>query len=162
MPRRGRSDLGEQRVFFVTTTTKNHKHYFDSREKLSQLLQIISSSVEKHKVTIYGFVLMVNHFHLLVGLSGGGPALSTFMRDIKSMTWRKLFPQESGIWMSRFDDVAIYTEDQFRIKLNYIHNNPVKAGLSQTPEGYDFSSAKVWNSGVEDGITCTDLSLDLK
>ena len=86
--------------------------------------------------------------------------MSKFMRNIKSLVWRRLFPNEAAIWAPRFDDVAVYTQEQFATKLNYIHNNPVKAKLAARAEEYQFSSARVWLAGKDDGITCTDLSLE--
>jgi len=43
-----------------------------------------------------------------------------------------------------FDDLVISSEKQFRIKLEYIHNNPVKAGLVTTALDYPHSSARNW------------------
>jgi len=43
-----------------------------------------------------------------------------------------------------FDDLVISSEKQFRIKLEYIHNNPVKAGLVTTAVDYSYSSARNW------------------
>jgi putative transposase len=159
MPRRGRSSLREQRVFFVTTTTKDHRHVFDSVEKLTKLKHIIYQVVQKYHAKLYGYVLLSNHCHLLVGLKGGGPELSRFMRDIKSLSWRQIFPSSPGIWMTRFDDVAIYTEEQFRVKLNYIHNNPVKAKLANQPEDYSFSSAAAWLGTAPDVMVTTEVEL---
>ena len=125
---------------------------FDTMDKLTSLLGIISGVVRKHDASLYGYVLMSNHLHLLIGLTGGGPQLSAFMRDLKSLVWRRLFRMRRAIWTPRFDDVAIYTEEQFRMKLNYIHNNPVKAGLAQRPEEYKYSSARVWLRGNHDEL----------
>ncbi len=107
-------------------------------------MKIVSIAVEKHSVAIFGFVFMSNHFHLLLRLEGGGPQLSRFMKDVKSMSSRILYPERHGIWIPRFDDVAIFTEDQFRTKLNYIHMNLVKAGLVESAEEYAYSSAICW------------------
>ncbi|MEW6050788.1 MAG: hypothetical protein AB1644_06970 [Candidatus Zixiibacteriota bacterium] len=63
--------------------------------------------------------------------------------------------------MARFDDVAIYTDHQFRTKLNYVHNNPVKAGLVTSPELYPFSSARAWYLREDDGLTDTTLGLPI-
>lgn len=115
--------------------------------------------MRKHGAILFGYVLMSNHFHLLVGLCGGGPELSVFMRDIKSMSWRTMFRRCPGIWIPRFDDVAIYTDEQFQIKLNYIHNNPVKAELVDRPQDYPFSSARIWLAGKSDDLVTTELEL---
>jgi len=156
MPRRGRTQLGEQRIFFATTSTKEHQNVFDTPASLRKLREIIVEAVRRYSAKLYGYVLMPNHFHLLIGLEKGGPNLSAFMRDVKSMSWRSIFPGRPGIWMARFDDVAVFTEDQFRTKLNYIHNNPVKAGLVATPESYEFSSASAWLRGEDNSIVTTE------
>lgn len=157
MPRRGRNQLSEQTMFFVTTTVKEHRPLFTSERNIETLRHIIFTAVEKHRARLFGYVLMSNHFHLLLYVPDGGPALSTFMRDVKSLSARMIFPDQHGIWMSRFDDVAIYSEEQFRTKLNYIHQNPVKAGLAKSPEEYKYSSAKEWSSGVSDGSVTLQL-----
>ena len=161
MPRRGRTNLLDQRVFFVTASTRNHLHYFNSEDRLSSLLAVIAECIAFHKARLYGYVLMSNHFHLMIGVPGGGPQLSKVIRDIKSLSWRRMFSNNPGIWEPRFDDVAIYTEEQFSIKLNYIHNNPVKASLAAHAQDYRYSSAKVWLAGNKGGITCIDLTLDM-
>ncbi len=44
------------------------------------------------------------------------------------------------LWADRFDDVAIYSEEVYLTKLDYMRNNPVKAGLVERPEDYKYSS----------------------
>ena len=44
--------------------------------------------------------------------------------------------------MDRFDNVLVYSPKAFRTKLEYIHNNPVKAGLVGKPEDWKYSSAR--------------------
>lgn len=142
-------------MFFVSTSTKNHRPYFLDRNHKIILMNTISETARRLHAQIYAYVLMSNHFHLLIGISGGSQ-LSVFMHDVKSLIWRKLYPHERGIWQERFDDLAIISEKQFRIKLAYIHNNPVKAGLCRQTDDYEFSSARVWLTGKADGITCLE------
>ena len=157
MPRRGRASLNEQHIFFVTTTIRNHERILASSQVLSGLYDILKTVVANHEAQLYGYVFMPNHIHLLVGVKGGGKELSTFMRELKTYSSRTLFPDRGSIWMDRFDDVAIYTEEQFCIKLNYIHNNPARAGLSATPEDHLFSSARAWLTSDQDDLVTTSM-----
>jgi len=159
MPRRGRSQLTEQRVFFVTSTVRNWNKVFDSPERVEALRDIVFKTVSKHNARLFGYVFMPDHFHLLIALEGGGPVLSKLMKDIKSLSSRLMFPGKGAVWMPRFDDVAIYTEKQFRTKLSYIHNNPVKAGLASRPEDYKYSSARNLIEGIKTDSVCTDIML---
>jgi putative transposase len=43
----------------------------------------------------------------------------------------------------------LYTKEVFEQKLNYIHFNPVKAGLCSFPEEYYYSSANFYHSGID-------------
>ena len=155
MPLRKRSQLKDQRVFFVTTSTSDHLRLFDEDSLKSSLLEIIKNCVKKHKADLYGYVVMSSHFHLMIRIEGGGPQLSRFMKDVKSISSRQQFPTKKGIWQHRFDDLAIFTEDQFRTKLSYIHQNPVKAGLVEMADEYKFSSAQDWTNRSKDSFVTT-------
>ena len=46
-----------------------------------------------------------------------------------------------SLWQRGFDDLVISSKKQFRIKLEYIHDNHVKAGLVTAAVDYPYSSA---------------------
>lgn len=50
-------------------------------------------------------------------------------------------------WMDRFDDLLIKNEETLKTKINYIHNNPVKAGLVEEPGDWKYSSYRNYYSG---------------
>src|SRR5688500_684003 len=53
--------------------------------------------------------------------------------------------------------IEIYGEDKMMEKVNYIHLNPVRAGLVKLPDEYRFSSARQWHGRpVEDEPLWTD------
>ena len=86
---------------------------------------------------------MPTHLHLLIFLDG--KHLASFMRDLKKYVAQKVAPDlgllDSPLWEQRYDRVAIFSDDIFHTKLSYIHNNPVKADLSNQPEEWYWSSA---------------------
>jgi REP element-mobilizing transposase RayT len=110
---------------------------------------------------------MSNHIHLIIG-SDGKFLVSDIIRDFKKYTSKKLYEfirtsgesrkswmlpifQKSGkgnpnntsiqIWIQDNNPMLIEKPDFFWQKLEYIHDNPVKAGLVFRPEDYVFSSA---------------------
>ena len=102
---------------------------------------------------------MPSHLHALLGFREI-TELSRFMQTFKSLSAHRLqphlprdllksFQQEGGFhfWKPRFDDVVIWSERQFKIKVDYIHNNPVKAGLVGQATEYFVSSAGDWILG---------------
>jgi hypothetical protein len=46
------------------------------------------------------------------------------------------------LWKDRFDDLVIESEETLRVKIEYIHNNPVRAALVSDPEDWRYSSAR--------------------
>ena len=86
--------------------------------------------------------------------------LSSFVQAFKSLTARRLknlglmtnLKQYNStgsfrLWKRRFDDVIIVSEKQFRRKLQYIHDNPMKSGLVKNALDWEFSSARAWMNG---------------
>ena len=155
-------------VYFVTDTIVDWVDIF-TRPKYKHIVLESLQYCQKHKgLIIYAWVLMSNHLHAIVG-SQEGAKVSDIWRDFKKFTSKKILetliidPQESRrMWMlNRFeyagkndkkiknfkfwqegnDSQAIYLNDYFEQKINYIHENPVKAELVNRAEDYRYSSA---------------------
>jgi REP element-mobilizing transposase RayT len=103
---------------------------------------------------------MPSHFHWIIIVDNNYGTISDIMRDIKKYSaWhimeylkndpcksvfkeasRGYIDQKRKFWMPRFHDEAITNDKMFFAKLNYIHNNPLKAGLVEKPWDYKYSS----------------------
>ena len=143
-------------MVFVTTTTVERIPVFKSQAVCESVVAQLEETSRYFAVSLVGYVLMPSHLHALLGLPKI-EFLSKFMQSFKSLTSRRLKNLFSDnlknslwntgrfrLWRPRFDDVVITSEKQFRIKLDYIHNNPVKAGLTTKPEDWKYSSAYEW------------------
>jgi len=120
---------------------------------------------------------MPNHIHLMVGLPNGG-MLSREVGRFKSYTshqirhlvqeegWKdalrvfrkaaaKYPDQQYKVWMERFDDVSIYSQDVFETKMRYIHENPVRKGIVSEPWEWPYSSAGYY-AGNRDSLVGID------
>ncbi len=162
---RGRRSLTEETTYFVTTTVAEFAHVFTEDRYCDILVRNISHYQEKYRFKILGYVIMPSHFHWIVEVQPEIGTISDVMRDLKKYSaWdlmdalekngRKdligLFKgaaegnprQKRKFWMERFDDEVIRNVKMLRTKLNYIHYNPVKAGLVVEPEDYKYSSAR--------------------
>ena len=86
---------------------------------------------------------MPNHVHLLIEIAEGF-SLSEVMHSIKSYTAHeanKILGQKGRFWSVESFDRYIRDARHFRNTVEYIENNPVKAGLCMRPEEWEFSSA---------------------
>jgi putative transposase len=113
---------------------------------------IIRTSREKC-IKLMGYVLMPTHIHLICGSLEGGKGISRFIHSLKGRV-RETLQGKGKFWQDRYDDLLLKSERQFRVKLNYIHYNPVRAGLVKDPEGWIYSSYMDWkNLETDKGIT---------
>ena len=69
--------------------------------------------------------------------------LQSTHRNEKSKSHRQ--NSKYRLWQPGFYDFNIYSEEKFLEKLEYIHNNPVKAGLVLSPENYEWSSLRLYS-----------------
>jgi len=137
-------------LFFVTTTLIDWRPLFADPVVRDRVEEILFKFVPGYADSVMGYVIMPSHIHLMVGCISGGKQLSKYMQAVKSTISRDLFPAIGSVWMRRFDDFQVTSEKQFRIKLDYIHYNPVKAGFVATATEWKWSSAKYWLQGFPD------------
>jgi putative transposase len=153
---RSRLKLKESGLFFITTTITDWIPAFHNPELAIFTLKQLSGSANNFNISIVAYVLMPSHLHALVGVPQM-EVLSPFVQSFKSLTSRyakenpairenALFWKSDrfAFWKRRFDDVLIISETQFCIKIDYIHNNPVRDRLVKTATDYPYSSAIDW------------------
>ncbi len=102
----------------------------------------------KFRLCVYGYVVMPEHVHLLVG----EPQLETLAEAIKSLKQgisRLLIADAEHFWQKRYYDFNVRNRAQFLEKLRYIHRNPVKRGLCLTPADWEWSSFRHYCTGEE-------------
>ncbi len=86
---------------------------------------------------------MPNHVHILIEVFNGF-SLSEIIHSWKSFSANqinKLLNRTGQVWMMEYFDRYIRDYEHFDKVVNYIHNNPVKAGLVKNPAEYRWSSA---------------------
>jgi putative transposase len=123
-------------IYFITTRLKQEGRFVTEREAEIVMNTILDSSTRK-EMTLYAYVMMPNHMHILITPIIGG--ISRAMQLVKGRSSRQV--NKGNFWQKGFFDFGILTEEEFREKFNYIHFNPVKCGLVEKAEDYKFSSA---------------------
>jgi len=93
---------------------------------------------------------MPEHVHLLVS-EPERSQLAVALQMLKQNVARQLPHLADGtpFWQARYYDFNVWTEAKRIEKLRYIHRNPVKRGLVQTPDDWAWSSFCHYVSGVE-------------
>ncbi|CAN5722255.1 hypothetical protein BH10BDE1_BH10BDE1_35840 [soil metagenome] len=98
-------------------------------------------SVKAFDLTIHSFVLMPNHFHLLVSAPPGNlsPALFQFMRET-SRGITKIAGRINQTYGSRNHKTVIESHHYFLNAYKYVYRNPVRAGLCDKAQDYKYST----------------------
>lgn len=133
-------DYGE--CFFVTTSFANHQPFGNIKGVYEILATAIDYQLVENNGKLLAYVFMPTHLHLVLLLSGS--LLADFMRDLKKYTSQKAlheYSKSGKVWQERYDRQAIWTERVLRTKIEYVHNNPIKAGLASDAHAWYWSSA---------------------
>ena len=119
----------------VTTVTLNRLPIFSCPEHAREAVEALYRVQSLHPFFLYGFVIMPDHCHFLLKVPPP-ETVSKIMNIYKSgMTFNVGI---SKMWQASFH--IRFLEDPV-FALHYVHANPVRKGLSETPEDYAWSSA---------------------
>ena len=153
---RTKLNLAGPALIFITTSTRNFTPVFSDPRLADTVTDIFVEAIGYFRLSLVGYVLMPTHVHAMIGFRNA-EVLPHFIRSFKILSskavkqivnkkrYSGLFGNgRYGLWQPRYDDFVIISEKQFRIKLEYIHNNPVKAGLVSKAVDWKYSSAVNW------------------
>ena len=98
---------------------------------------------DQHRYELHAFVVMPDHLHVLLTISAGMTIERTaqFIKGGFSYRVSHELAMSGAIWQRGFSDERILTAEQYWTCANYIQQNPVLAGLVQSPEEFPFRSA---------------------
>lgn len=153
---------------FITITNLNWLQILQNDYHKKIIIEALNTRVNKQEVTIYAFVIMPNHMHLIWQLHDG-IIKEDFQRDFLKFTARSILKfmrmhddpfiqllkvkatdRHYQVWERNSLSIDLYSESVLIQKINYIHNNPVKPKwrLAELPENYKYSSAAYYETGI--------------
>ena len=162
-------------LYFISFATIGWVDVFTRREYREILLESIEYCQNNKGLELYAWCVMSNHVHLIIKAEEGF-VLPDIIRDLKKFTSKKIIkaieenPQESlkewmltifknageynsnnkeyQFWQQHNKPIELYTAPVISQKLDYIHDNPVEAGIVESPEQYLYSSARNFNDEI--------------
>lgn len=111
----------------------------DDRYHFRRLLRI---ALREHDIALHAFVLMDNHFHLLLTPNANG-ALSRAMHWLGQayvQAFNLRYMRCGALWQGRFRSCLVQSESYLLAVMRYIELNPVRAAMVLAPEDYRWSS----------------------
>jgi putative transposase len=125
-------------TFIVTSATFQRRRVFQVTADAELLIETLQQYRRQGLYKLHAFVVMPDHIHLL--LTPQGITIERAVGLIKggfSHRMSSRFP----VWQRGFTDHRIRDAQEFVVRRNYIHLNPVRAGFVASSELYPYSSA---------------------
>ena len=150
------------RWFFVTCRLLPRRRMLSPTE-FATLAQVIRERRAEHGFLLTAWVFLPDHWHAIF-YPRHPLTLSRVMEAIKDAATKRLnrSRREAGmLWQPRFFDRALRTVKEYNAKVEYIHLNPVKAGLVRRAEDWRWSSVHDYAGSVNrPPVTPSGLSVD--
>lgn len=158
----------QDKLYFVTFTVIEWIDLFIRKDYKDIVLGSLRYCQNNKGLDLCGYCIMSSHIHLIIGRNGE-ISIESIIRDFKKFTTNQLIksiesnPEESRkeflllhfrragkrnpnntnyqIWQQHSHPIELNTNERVSRCLNYIHQNPVVAGIVFSPEDYVYSSA---------------------
>lgn len=120
-------------LYHLTNRGNDRKTIFQDDDDRREFLRILAQSVETYSISLHGFVLMKNHWHLLAQTSLGN--LSDFMRHF-NITYTSYYNRRHNLtghlYQGRYKSFLVDKDNYLTIVSRYIHLNPIRtAGFAK-------------------------------
>jgi len=158
----------DSNLYFVTLTIVDWIDIFTRNEYKEWIIEQIIYSQKNKGLQLFAYVIMTNHIHMVARVNEG-QSMSDFLRDFKTFTSKELYKliinnplesrkewiisvfQKNGknnslnknfqIWQNGSFSTLLDSNYLIDQKVEYIHQNPVKAGFVDEASKYLYSSA---------------------
>jgi putative transposase len=155
----------ERHAHFVTFSCYRRRRLLDHDRLKEAVLGVLNSQLAKQDGRCIGFVVMPDHVHAIVWFPEPDQ-ISHFMKQWKQRSsvhikrlmasvlvrYAETLDLTEPVWQAGYYDFNLFTERMTEAKLEYMHQNPVKAGLVGMPCEWPWSSARYYESGQPVGV----------
>ncbi len=174
MPSRLKRYYTGRDLHFITCSCYRRRPLLGTAGRRDQFLRILEQTRQRYQFVVVGYVVMPEHFHLLISEpEKGDPSVvmkvvkQRFSRQVrkKRCTRQMALWAEDGlehVWQKRFYDFNVHSERKRVEKLRYIHRNPVKRGLVESPEQWAWSSFRAYAYGESGAVRVNFQEWELK
>ena len=114
---------------------------FSNDEDYHRFLEYLERAVEKFGLEIFAFVLMGNHYHLLLRTPQANLSKAMQWLQTAYSVYYNLKHQRSGhLFQGRYKSILVGEESYWQSISFYIHLNPIRAGIVKELDEYKWSS----------------------
>jgi len=166
-------------IYFATSTIVEWMPVFTSQKYCDIIIESMKYCKVHKGLKLYAYVIMDNHIHLVAK----APELSATLASFKKFTakeiidrlkhankqwllgqlafYKKKYKTESDyqVWQEGSPPQLMLNEEILRQKIEYIHGNPVRRGMVDSPEDWWYSSYRNYHLNDHSIIRIDELLL---
>ena len=157
-----RHQLQKSLLFHVFSRGHNRQVVFKEKEDYDHFLKLVKRYKTRWGLVIYHWVLMINHFHLLIEIADPRLLTKVMAGMLRSYTayHHQKYSTCGYLWQGRYKSQPVEKENYLLACGRYIERNPVRAGLVEAAWEYPYSSGRQYALGIMDGITSPNPCMD--
>lgn len=148
-------------IYHVIARGNNKEYIFNESIDKGYFIKLLKECCGSMGCVIYGYVLMDNHYHILIQTMD--KKLQEIMHQINnkySKYFNFKYKRVGHVFQGRYKASIVQDERYMIAVLRYIHQNPVKAGMSNRVENYKWSSDIYYRKGIK-GFVDTLMILEM-
>jgi len=150
-------------AYYLTSVTKNRLPVFGQPTLKDLVCKALDEARQSAGFLLFAYVVMPDHLHAILASELKPSKVAQYVNGIiarrvinylKEHEYKeslaKLAHEDRGrgyrysLWDHNSNMKRLTQEDVFMQKVNYLHQNPVRAGLVEHPQDYRWSSARCW------------------
>jgi len=118
------------------------------------LWERLQVAAEKFRCDVHAYALLPNHFHLLITprQEDGIGKLMQYVGRYYVQYFNRRYDRTGTLWEGRYRATLLDPGSYLLLCSRYVELNPVRAGIVDNPEGYDWSSYGFNATGREDAL----------
>ncbi len=152
MPRRKRADAGGV-IYHALNRGNARQKIFHKGEDYEAFIRVLGEGLLKHDVKLFSFVLMPNHWHLVVRPEKDGE-LGRMLRWVTATHTLRYHAHyhtrgEGHVYQSRFKSFPIQDDPHFYVVCRYVERNPLRANMVEKAEHWEYGSLYRWIQAAE-------------
>ena len=116
-------------------------HIFKNKRDKEKFLEYLEKAVERFSIVIHTYCLMDSHYHLLMETPEPNLSVAVQWMNVSYAVYFNRKRQRSGhLFQGRYKAILIDADEYLKQLSRYIHLNPVRAKMAETPADYSWSS----------------------
>ncbi len=131
--------------YHITARGNEKKPVFKTKRDREKFLEYLGSASERYNAVIHIYCLMDNHYHLLLETPLGNlPQIMLHINGAYTNYFNVKRGRAGHLFQGRYRAILVEKDEYAKGLSRYIHLNPVRAGLTELPEEYEWSSYQAY------------------